>query len=51
MRKTVLRDRVLERARDMGLPDQVVERLRPVFSRENLVTHAFNLMKKLMVGS
>jgi hypothetical protein len=33
------------------LPDQIVESLRPVFSRENLVAHGLNLTKKLMVDS
>jgi hypothetical protein len=51
MGETVLRDRILQRTRDMRLPDQIVERLRPIFSGENLVTHAFNLIEKLMVGS
>jgi len=46
MSEPVLRDRILQRARDMGLPDQVVESLRPIFSGENLVTHALNLTKK-----
>ena len=35
MGEAVLLDRVLERARDVRLPDQVVERLGPVFAREN----------------
>jgi hypothetical protein len=30
----------------MCLTDQVVERLRSIFSGENLVTHALNLTKK-----
>jgi hypothetical protein len=46
MSEPVLRDRILQRARDMCLPDQVVESLRPIFSGENLVTHALNLTKK-----
>jgi len=33
------------------LPDQIVKSLRPIFSRENFVAHALNLMKKLMVDS
>ena len=40
VRQAILLDRVLERARDMRLPDEIIERLRPVFARENLVTHA-----------
>ena len=40
MRQAVLRDRVLERPRDVRLPDEIVERLRSVFARENLITHA-----------
>ena len=46
MSESVLRDRILQRARDMCLPNQVVERLWPIFSGENLVTHALNLTKK-----
>jgi hypothetical protein len=46
MSKPVLRDRILQRTRDMCLAHQVVERLRSIFSGENLVTHAFNLTKK-----
>ena len=44
MREPVLLHRVLQRARDMRLPDEIVERLRPVLARENLVTHRPNLM-------
>jgi len=43
MGKPVLRDSVFQRARDVDLPYQIIEDLRPVFSGENLVTHAFNL--------
>ncbi len=43
MRQPVLLDRILERARDVRLPDEVIERLRAIFSREDLVTHALNL--------
>ena len=39
MGETVLRDRILERTRDMRLPNQVVKRLWPVFARENFVAH------------
>ena len=43
----VLRDRVFQRARDMVLPDQIIESLGPVFPGENLVTHALNLSGKV----
>jgi len=43
MREPVLGDRVLERARDMRLPNQIIKSLRPIFSRENFVAHALNL--------
>jgi hypothetical protein len=41
----VLLDRVLERPRHVRLPDEIVERLRPIFSRENLIAHAPNLIR------
>ena len=47
----VLRDRVFQRARHVRLPDQIVKSLWSIFSGENLVTHAINLTKKLMVDS
>jgi hypothetical protein len=47
MGEAVLRDRVLQRTRDMLLADQIVERLRPIFPGENLVTHALNLIEKV----
>ena len=47
MGEAVLRDRVLQRTRDMRLADQIVERLRPIFSGENLVTHELNLNGKV----
>ncbi len=47
MGEPVLRDRIFQRARDVRLPDQIVESLGPVFSRENFVAHALNLTKKL----
>ena len=47
MGEAVLRDRVLQRTRDMCLADQIVERLRPIFSGENLVTHVLNLNMKV----
>ena len=43
MRKPVLRHRVFQRARDVGLADQIVKRLRSILSGENLVAHAVNL--------
>ena len=46
VRETILFDRILERARDMRLADQIVERLRPIFARENLVAHAPNLVRR-----
>jgi hypothetical protein len=47
MGEPVLRDRIFQGARNMRLPDQIVESLRPIFSGENLVAHAINLTKKL----
>src|SRR5262249_22932083 len=49
--KAILRQRIFQRARDMRLPNQIIESLGSILSGENLVTHAFNLMKKLMVDS
>ena len=43
VREAVLLDRVLQRPRDMRLPDQIVKSLRPIFAGENLITHAINL--------
>ena len=37
--KAILRDRILECAGDVGLPDDIVERLGSVFAGENLVAH------------
>jgi len=51
MGEAVLRHSILQRTRDMRLPDQIVERLGSIFSGENLVTHTLNLIEKLMVGS
>jgi hypothetical protein len=51
MGEPVLRDRIFQRARDVRLSDQIVKSLGPIFSRENLVAHALNLTKKLMVDS
>ncbi len=42
----ILFDRVLERLGDVRLADEIVERLRPIFARENLVTHAPNLVPR-----
>jgi hypothetical protein len=33
------------------LADEIVERLRPVFSRKNLVTHALNLVRGGLGGN
>ena len=46
MRKPVLLDRILKRACDVSLSYESVERLRPVFARENLVTHVPNLVRR-----
>ena len=43
VREPVLLDRVLERARDVRLPDQIVKGLGAIFSGEDLVTHAISL--------
>jgi len=43
MGQAILRHRILEGARDVGLADQIVKRLWPIFSRENFVAHALNL--------
>ena len=39
VRQPVLLDGILERARDVRLPDEVVESLRPVFAGEDLIAH------------
>ena len=39
VREPVLRHRIFQRARDVGLADQIVKRLRPILSGENLVIH------------
>ena len=41
----VLLNRILERARHMGLADQIVECLGAIFAREDLVGHALNLTR------
>ncbi len=46
MREPILFDRVLERLGHVRLADQIVERLRPIFARENLVAHALNLVRR-----
>src|SRR5262249_10376805 len=43
MCKPILRHRIFQSARDVRLSNQIVERLWPIFSGENLVTHVFNL--------
>jgi hypothetical protein len=47
MGQPVLRDRIFQRARYMRLPNEIVESLRPIFSRENFVAHAINLNGKV----
>src|SRR6516225_6258020 len=44
VRETVLRHRIFQRARDVGLADQIVKCLGPILSGENLVTHLMNLI-------
>ena len=39
VREPVLRHRIFQRARDVSLTDQIVKRLRPILSGENLVIH------------
>ena len=46
MREPILFDRVLERLGHVRLADQIVERLRPIFARENLITHALSLVPR-----
>jgi hypothetical protein len=41
--ETVLRDRVLQRLRDMVLANEIVEGLGSILSCEDLVAHSFNL--------
>ena len=45
MRQPILFDGILECARDVSLADKIVERLRAVLSRENLITHRSNLIR------
>ncbi|MFZ1219949.1 MAG: hypothetical protein WAO00_11695, partial [Chthoniobacterales bacterium] len=45
MGKAILFDGILERPRHVRLADKIVESLRPIFSRENLITHAPNLIR------
>jgi hypothetical protein len=47
VREAVLLNRVFERARHVRLPDQIVERLRPILPRENLITHGPNLIRAI----
>jgi hypothetical protein len=39
VREPVLRHGIFQRARDVGLTDQIVKRLGSILSGENLVTH------------
>jgi hypothetical protein len=41
--KPILRHRIFQCARDMRLPNQIVECLGPILSGEDLVTHGSNL--------
>jgi hypothetical protein len=41
--KPTLRDGILQGARNVRLPDQIIESLWPVFSRKDFVTHTVNL--------
>ena len=43
VREPILRNCVLERARDVRLSDQIIERLGAIFSGEDLVTHKITL--------
>ena len=43
MRQTILLDRILQRAGDVSLADEIVKRLWPIFAREDLVAHRRNL--------
>ena len=45
MREPVLLDRILERARDVRLSDEIVERLRSIFAGKNLIAHGPNLVR------
>ncbi len=47
VRQTILGHRVFQRLGHMGLANEIVECLRPVFPRENLVTHCRNLKAPL----
>ncbi len=44
--EAILFDRVLQRARDVLLADEVVEGLGPIFARENLIAHTRNLVRR-----
>ncbi len=46
VRQPILLDRVLQGTRDVFLADEIVKCLRPVLARENLVTHAPNLVPR-----
>jgi hypothetical protein len=47
MGQPVLLDGILQRASHVRLSDEIVERLRPIFSRENLIAHALNLIRSI----
>jgi len=45
VRETILLDRILQRSRDMRLPDEIVKSLGTIFSGKDLVTHRLNLIR------
>jgi hypothetical protein len=45
MRQPILFDRIFQRAGHMFLANQVIESLRSIFPRKNLVTHARSLSR------
>ena len=46
MGQPILGDRIFQGARDVGLTDQIVKSLGPIFSGKNLVAHTLNLMRE-----
>jgi hypothetical protein len=47
VREAILFDRVFKRARHVRLSDEIVESLRPILPRENLITHGPNLIRAI----
>ena len=47
MRKPILPDCILERAGDMRLSNQIVERLRSILAGKNLIAHGSNLVRSM----